>query len=154
VPTAAAHVFDDADSCAAHLAAAPAPYVVKADGLAAGKGVHVGSDLAVATAFARDVLSDDGARAVVEDYLDGPEVSLFALTDGTTVLPLLPAQDHKRVGDGDTGPTPAAWAPTRRCPGCPTASSSRCSARCCSPWSTSCAAAARRSPACSTPASP
>jgi phosphoribosylamine--glycine ligase len=106
-------------ACAAHLAAAPAPYVVKADGLAAGKGVHVGSDLAVATAFARDVLSDDGARAVVEDYLDGPEVSLFALTDGTTVLPLLPAQDHKRVGDGDTGPNtggmgayaPLPWLP-------------------------------------------
>jgi phosphoribosylamine--glycine ligase len=78
--------------------------VVKADGLAAGKGVHVGTDLAVATAFARDVLAAPGARVVVEDFLDGPEVSLFALTDGTTVVPLLPAQDAKRVGDGDTGP--------------------------------------------------
>jgi phosphoribosylamine---glycine ligase len=118
VPTAAAHVFEDTDACARHLAAAPAPYVVKADGLAAGKGVHVGSDLDVATAFARDALSG-GGRVVVEDYLDGPEVSLFALTDGTTVVPLLPAQDHKRVGDDDTGPNtggmgayaPLPWLP-------------------------------------------
>jgi phosphoribosylamine--glycine ligase len=119
VPTAAAHVFSDADACAAHLAGAAAPYVVKADGLAAGKGVHVGSDLAVAQAFARDVLSAPGARLVVESFLDGPEVSLFAVTDGTTVVPLLPAQDHKRVGDGDTGPNtggmgayaPLPWLP-------------------------------------------
>jgi phosphoribosylamine--glycine ligase len=119
VPTAAAEVFQDADACALHLARVPAPYVVKADGLAAGKGVHVGSDLAVAQAFARDVLSGAGSRVVVEDYLDGPEVSLFALTDGTTVLPLLPAQDAKRVGDGDTGPNtggmgayaPLPWLP-------------------------------------------
>jgi phosphoribosylamine---glycine ligase len=118
VPTAAARVLDDADACAAHLAAVPPPYVVKADGLAAGKGVHVGSDLDVATAFARDALSG-GGRVVVEDHLDGPEVSLFALTDGTTVVPLLPAQDHKRVGDGDTGPNtggmgayaPLPWLP-------------------------------------------
>ena len=119
VPTAAARVFDDAGACATHLAGVPAPYVVKADGLAAGKGVHVGFDLDAATAFARDVLTADGARVVVEDYLDGPEVSLFALTDGTTVAPLLPAQDHKRVGDDDTGPNtggmgayaPLPWLP-------------------------------------------
>ncbi|HWG95321.1 MAG TPA: phosphoribosylamine--glycine ligase [Mycobacteriales bacterium] len=118
VPTAAAQVFEDADACARHLSGAPAPYVVKADGLAAGKGVHVGRDLDVATAFARDALSG-GGRVVVEDYLDGPEVSLFALTDGTTVVPLLPAQDHKRVGDDDTGPNtggmgayaPLPWLP-------------------------------------------
>ncbi len=119
VATAAAAVFDDADACAAHLARASAPYVVKADGLAAGKGVHVGSDLAVATAFARDVLAEPGSTAVVEAYLDGPEVSLFALSDGRTVVPLLPAQDFKRVGDGDTGPNtggmgayaPLTWLP-------------------------------------------
>jgi phosphoribosylamine--glycine ligase len=124
VPTAAAQVFDDADACAAHLAQAAAPYVVKADGLAAGKGVHVGSDLEVATAFARDVLGAPGARVVVEDFLDGPEVSLFAVTDGTTVVPLLPAQDFKRVHDQDTGPNtggmgayaPLAWLPTDAVP--------------------------------------
>jgi phosphoribosylamine--glycine ligase len=119
VATAGAEVFEDADACAAHLAAVPPPYVVKADGLAAGKGVHVGSDLRVATAFARDVLDAPGSRAVVEAFLDGPEVSLFALSDGRTVLPLLPAQDFKRVGDGDAGPntggmgayTPLPWLP-------------------------------------------
>jgi phosphoribosylamine--glycine ligase len=119
VATAGAEVFEDADACAAHLASVPPPYVVKADGLAAGKGVHVGSDLDVATAFARDVLDAPGARAVVEAYLDGPEVSLFALSDGRTVVPLLPAQDFKRVGDGDEGPNtggmgayaPLPWLP-------------------------------------------
>ena len=119
VATASAAVFDDADACAAHLAQAAAPYVVKADGLAAGKGVHVGSALDVATAFARDVLSAPGSSVVVEAYLDGPEVSLFALSDGTTVVPLLPAQDFKRVGDGDAGPNtggmgayaPLPWLP-------------------------------------------
>jgi phosphoribosylamine--glycine ligase len=102
----------------AYLASVPPPYVVKADGLAAGKGVHVGSDLAVAQAFAQDVLAG-GGQVVIEGYLDGPEVSLFAVTDGTTVVPLLPAQDHKRVGDGDTGPNtggmgayaPLPWLP-------------------------------------------
>ena len=119
VATAAAAVFDDPEACAAHLAAAAPPYVVKADGLAAGKGVHVGSDLAAATAFAREVLRGPGAAVVVESYLDGPEVSLFALSDGRTVVPLLPAQDFKRVGDGDTGPNtggmgayaPLPWLP-------------------------------------------
>ena len=119
VATAAASVFTDADEAAAHLAGAPSPYVVKADGLAAGKGVHVGTDLQVATAFVRDVLAAPGSVAVVEAYLDGPEVSLFALSDGTTVVPLLPAQDFKRVGDGDQGPNtggmgayaPLPWLP-------------------------------------------
>jgi phosphoribosylamine--glycine ligase len=119
VATAAAAVFSSADACAAHLATVPPPYVVKADGLAAGKGVHVGGDLEVATAFARDVLAAPGSAAVVEAFLDGPEVSLFALTDGRTVLPLLPAQDFKRVGDGDAGPNtggmgayaPLPWLP-------------------------------------------
>jgi phosphoribosylamine--glycine ligase len=119
VATAAAEVFTDADACVAHLAQAAAPYVVKADGLAAGKGVHVGSDLAAATAFARDVLAEPGSTAVVEAFLDGPEVSLFALSDGRTVVPLLPAQDFKRVGDGDRGPNtggmgayaPLPWLP-------------------------------------------
>ncbi len=119
VPTAASATFTEAARATEHLAGLPGPYVVKADGLAAGKGVHVGSDLAVAQDFARDVLAAPGSVCVVEDYLDGPEVSLFAVTDGTTVVPLLPAQDHKRVGDGDTGPNtggmgayaPLPWLP-------------------------------------------
>ena len=90
------------------------PYVVKDDGLAAGKGVVVTPDRSVALAH--------GARCdrvVVQEYLSGPEVSLFVVTDGTAAVPLLPAQDFKRIGDGDTGPntggmgayTPLPWAP-------------------------------------------
>jgi len=119
VPTAASVLLTDADAAVTHLAAASPPYVVKADGLAAGKGVHVGGSLTVATAFVRDVLAAPGARAVIEDHLAGPEVSLFAVTDGTTVLPLLPAQDFKRAYDGDEGPNtggmgayaPLPWLP-------------------------------------------
>jgi phosphoribosylamine--glycine ligase len=96
------------------LAGLPAPYVVKHDGLAGGKGVVVTDDLATAIAHGR------GHDVVVETYLDGPEISLFGVvTDDGRVLPLTPAQDHKRVGDGDIGPntggmgayTPLPWAP-------------------------------------------
>jgi phosphoribosylamine--glycine ligase len=95
-----------------------APYVVKDDGLAAGKGVVVTTDRAAAVAHGHRVLEAGGA-VLVEEYLDGPEVSLFAVTDGTTVLPLVPAQDSKRRDDGDTGPNtggmgayaPLPWAP-------------------------------------------
>jgi phosphoribosylamine--glycine ligase len=99
VPTAVSYVCDSPAEVAAALDAFGPPYVVKADGLAAGKGVVVTEDRAAALAHASAV-----GRVVVEEFLDGPEVSLFALADGTTVLPLLPAQDFKRVGDGDTGP--------------------------------------------------
>jgi phosphoribosylamine--glycine ligase len=95
-----------------------APYVVKDDGLAAGKGVLVTDDRDAAVAHGRRVL-DAGGAVLVEEYLDGPEVSLFAVTDGTTVLPLVPAQDFKRRDDGDGGPNtggmgayaPLPWAP-------------------------------------------
>ncbi len=99
VPTAMAHVCETPDEVAAALDAFGPPYVVKDDGLAAGKGVVVTTDRdeALAHAAAR-------GRVVVEEFLDGPEVSLFAVTDGSTVCPLQPAQDFKRVGDGDTGP--------------------------------------------------
>jgi phosphoribosylamine--glycine ligase len=97
---------------------AGAPYVVKDDGLAAGKGVLVTTDRAAAVAHGRAVL-DAGHAVLVEEYLDGPEVSLFAVTDGTTVVPLIPAQDAKRRDDGDQGPNtggmgayaPLPWAP-------------------------------------------
>jgi phosphoribosylamine---glycine ligase len=95
-----------------------APYVVKDDGLAAGKGVVVTEDRDEALSHARACI-DAGSRVVVEEYLDGPEVSLFAITDGVTVVPLQPAQDFKRAHDGDAGPntggmgaySPLPWAP-------------------------------------------
>ncbi|MBW3070347.1 MULTISPECIES: phosphoribosylamine--glycine ligase [unclassified Actinomyces] len=96
-----------------------APYVVKDDGLAAGKGVVVTSDLDAALAHGRACLAKENGTVVVEDYLGGPEVSLFCVCDGATVRPLAPAQDFKRLGDGDVGPntggmgayTPLTWAP-------------------------------------------
>ncbi|MFN8193043.1 MAG: phosphoribosylamine--glycine ligase [Nocardioidaceae bacterium] len=114
VPTAAARVCTTPDEAAAALDEFGAPYVVKDDGLAAGKGVVVTSDRdeALAHAAACD-------RVVIEEYLDGPEVSLFGITDGHTIHPLQPAQDFKRIHDGDEGPntggmgayTPLPWAP-------------------------------------------
>lgn len=119
VPTALAHLCTDLDEVGDALRAFGPPHVVKDDGLAAGKGVVVVEDVSAALAHARDCLAKPGGRVVVEEYLDGPEVSLFCLTDGRTVVPLAPAQDFKRVGDGDTGPntggmgaySPLPWAP-------------------------------------------
>jgi phosphoribosylamine--glycine ligase len=103
VNTATATVVDNPAHLDATLARFAPPYVVKDDGLAAGKGVVVSPDLDVARAHARTLL-DDGHPVLLESFLDGPEVSLFCLVDGETVVPLLPAQDFKRVGDDDTGP--------------------------------------------------
>lgn len=103
VRTAAAEIVDNPARLDAALARFAPPYVVKDDGLAAGKGVVVSPDLDLARAHAAALL--DGAHPVLlESYLDGPEISLFCLVDGTTVVPLLPAQDFKRVGDDDSGP--------------------------------------------------
>ena len=120
VPTAMAHVCTSLDEVGAALDQFGAPYVVKDDGLAAGKGVVVTSDRAEALAHARTCLARSNvAQVVVEESLDGEEVSLFAITDGTTVVALQPAQDFKRVGDDDAGPntggmgaySPLPWAP-------------------------------------------
>ena len=118
VPTARSVAVTDPAGIDAALDATGAPYVVKDDGLAAGKGVVVTSDRAVAVGHARAVLSA-GHPVLVEQYLDGPEVSLFAVCDGRDAVPLLPAQDFKRIGEGDTGPNtggmgayaPLPWAP-------------------------------------------
>ena len=118
VPTARALVCVSSVEVEAGLDELGAPYVVKDDGLAAGKGVVVTQDRLVALAHARACL-DAGSLVVLEECLDGPEVSLFAITDGVNVVPLQPAQDFKRAGDGDTGPntggmgaySPLPWAP-------------------------------------------
>ena len=125
VPTAEAVACTTEEELSAALDRFGAPYVVKDDGLAAGKGVVVTSDREEASAHARACLARDGGAVVVEDYLDGPEVSLFCVADGETVVPLQPAQDFKRVGDGNEGPntggmgaySPLPWLPeeaTRR----------------------------------------
>ena len=114
VPTALAHVCETPEQVADALDAFGPPYVVKDDALAAGKGVVVTDDRQEAVDHAAAC-----GRVVIEEFLDGPEVSLFAITDGVTVLPLQPAQDFKRALDDDAGPntggmgayTPLPWAP-------------------------------------------
>ena len=114
IPTAASFTCASEAEADQALAAFGPPYVVKDDALAAGKGVLVTADLAAARAHARAC-----GTVVIEEFLDGPEVSLFAVTDGVTAVPLLPAQDFKRAGDGDQGPNtggmgayaPLPWAP-------------------------------------------
>lgn len=114
VPTAKSRYCTTPDQAAAALDAFGAPYVVKYDGLAAGKGVVVTDDVEEAQAHA-----DACGTVVIEEFLDGPEVSLFVITDGSTALALQPAQDFKRVGDDDEGPntggmgaySPLPWAP-------------------------------------------
>jgi phosphoribosylamine---glycine ligase len=114
IPTAKARTCATAGEAEAALAEFGPPYVVKADGLAAGKGVVVTTDRQAALAHARSA-----GKVVIEEFLDGPEVSLFAIADGVTAVPLLPAQDFKRAKDGDQGPNtggmgayaPLPWAP-------------------------------------------
>lgn len=119
VPTAEPRVARTVEEAVAAIDELGAPHVVKEDGLAAGKGVVVTEDRQVAVDHARACLAKEGGAVVVEEYLDGPEVSLFVLSDGTDVVPLVPAQDFKRALDDDKGPntggmgayTPLPWAP-------------------------------------------
>ena len=119
IPTARFAAFDEVDGALAFLRSLPGPYVVKTDGLAAGKGVLVTDDLAEAEADVRAKLAgqsfgDAGRRVVIEECLTGPEVSVFAVCDGARTVCLSPAQDFKRVADGDQGPNTGgmgAWSP-------------------------------------------
>ncbi|NYF21682.1 phosphoribosylamine--glycine ligase [Xanthomonas sp. JAI131] len=109
IPTAFYEVHTEVDAALAYVRDKGAPIVVKADGLAAGKGVIVAMTLDEAEAAVRDMLSgnafgDAGARVVIEEFLDGEEASFISMVDGATALPMATSQDHKRVGDGDTGP--------------------------------------------------
>lgn len=111
IPTATAESFDSPEDAKNYISNLEndAPIVVKADGLAVGKGVVIAQTKAEAIAAIDEVLgiahatSGDNSRVLVEEYMTGEEVSLLALTDGETILPLVPAQDHKRIGEGDTG---------------------------------------------------
>ena len=120
VPTADSRDHTVVEAALADLDEFGPPYVVKVDGLAAGKGVTVTGDRDAAVAAVRGGPAHEGSRVVIESYLAGPEVSLFAVVDEAgRVEPLVPAQDFKRIGDGDTGPntggmgayTPLPWAP-------------------------------------------
>ncbi|MBV2208709.1 MAG: phosphoribosylamine--glycine ligase [Thermomonas sp.] len=109
IPTAFYEVHTEVEPALTFVRSKGAPIVIKADGLAAGKGVIVAMTLAEAEAAVRDMLSgnafgDAGARVVIEEFLDGEEASFISMVDGVTALPMATSQDHKRVGDGDTGP--------------------------------------------------
>ena len=109
IPTAAYEVFSDPAEALKYLETAPVPTVVKADGLALGKGVTVAMTREEACGAVREIMEDkkfgaSGDRIVIEEYLEGPEVSVLSFTDGTTLVPMVSSMDHKRAGDGDTGP--------------------------------------------------
>ena len=120
VPTASFAVFDDAQAARAYVRQLGAPIVVKADGLCGGKGTIIGTTLsealgAIDLLMEHRIFRQDGEPVVIEERLSGEEASLLVVTDGTTALPLLPAQDHKRLQDGDKGPNTGgmgAYAPT------------------------------------------
>lgn len=124
IPTGRFAVFGDLDEALEHVRQAPYPVVVKASGLAAGKGVIVPGDVAEAEAAVRSMLSEGafgaaGAEVVIEERLEGPEVSVLAFCDGSAIVPMPPAQDHKRLLDGDAGPNTGgmgACAPTPAAP--------------------------------------
>ena len=106
-PTAEYRSFDSLEPALTYVEAKGAPLVVKADGLAAGKGVIVATDIEMAISAVHEIFSGSfgnaGASVVIEEFMEGEEASLFVLVDGETILPIGTAQDHKRVGDGDTG---------------------------------------------------
>ena len=124
VPTARAHTYTDAAAARAEVARLGAPVVIKASGIAAGKGVVVATTIEEANAAIGMMLEDGtfgaaGAEVLVEEFMQGEELSLFALTDGSNVLPMIAAQDHKRVFEGDTGPNTGgmgAYAPVSIAP--------------------------------------
>ena len=108
IPTAAYEVFEDADTALAYLETAPIPTVIKADGLALGKGAIVAMTREEARDAVRTIMVDrafgeSGSRVVVEEFLEGPEVSVLSFTDGKTVVPMVSSMDHKRAHDGDSG---------------------------------------------------
>jgi len=103
IPTPRFEVFTEVEAAIAYIQAQVAPIVVKADGLAAGKGVTVASTLEEAQAAVESLFNNGFSTVVIEECVTGQEVSILALTDGVSVRPLLPAQDHKRIGEGDTG---------------------------------------------------
>jgi phosphoribosylamine--glycine ligase len=109
IPTARYETFDDMDAALSYLETAPMPAVIKADGLALGKGVIIAQTLSEAKDAVRTMMADkrfgrSGERIVIEEYLEGPEISVLSFTDGKTVVPMVSSMDHKRAWDGDTGP--------------------------------------------------
>ena len=109
IPTARYEAFDSAAQAQTYIETAPVPLVVKADGLALGKGVFIAQSREEANAAVSSLMEDkifgkSGERIIIEEFLEGPEVSVLSFTDGHTLVPMVSSMDHKRIGDGDTGP--------------------------------------------------
>jgi phosphoribosylamine--glycine ligase len=124
IPTAQGRAFESVPPAVSYMDELGPPFVIKADGLAAGKGVVVTNDRseairAIEERIAGATFGAEGRSVVIEEYLDGPEVSLIAFCDGTTVVPCEPAQDYKRVDDGDTGPNTGGMGSYSPVPACP-----------------------------------
>ncbi len=108
IPTAEYEVFEDEEAALKYLETAPIPTVIKADGLALGKGVIIAEDRETAVNAVKSMMEDkifgeSGSKIVIEEFLEGPEVSVLSFTDGKTLVPMVSSQDHKRAHDGDTG---------------------------------------------------
>ena len=108
IPTAGYETFSDMESALSYVRKQTPPIVVKADGLALGKGVIIAESVEIAEKAVRDmmedrVFGDSGSKVVIEEFLEGPEVSVLSFTDGKTVIPMISSMDHKRAGDNDTG---------------------------------------------------
>lgn len=115
IPTAKSETFTELESAQNYLKTQGAPIVLKADGLAAGKGVIVAMELEEALEGLKQLFAQNFTKIVIEEFLQGQEVSVLAVTDGITIIPLIPAQDHKQIGEGDTGANTGgmgAYAPT------------------------------------------
>ena len=129
IPTAASRTFTEREPALDYLSRVGVPVVVKADGLAAGKGVTVATELAHVIAAVEECFDGRfgaaGAKVVIEELLEGPEVSLLAFVDGLTVMPMAPAQDHKRAFDGDSGPNTGGMGVYSPVPGIPIADYAR-----------------------------
>ena len=153
VPTAGYTMLRSRDEALGQLACASYPAVLKADGLAAGKGVVICPDEASAREAVEPFFTErrfGDTEVVLEEFLEGEELSLLAVCDGERAVPMAPAQDYKRIGDGDTGPNTGGWAATRPCRASTASTPTLWRWRCTSRSWTSCAAAARRTTGCST----
>ncbi len=120
IPTAPAQSFTDFHEACAHIEHRQAPFVIKADGLAAGKGVTIAKDLqsareALDFSLRQGGFGSSGKTVLIEEFLEGEEISVFALCDGKKALPFLAAQDHKRACDQTKGPIREGWALMRLC---------------------------------------
>lgn len=140
IPTAKYEIFDDYERALGYVQVTSLPLVLKADGLALGKGVLICRTREEAEAGLKDIMLEKkfgaaGNKVVIEEFLEGPEVSVLAFTDGKTIVPMITSCDHKRAFDGDEGLNTGGWAPSHPRPSTAKNAPRRSGKRsCCPPW--------------------